>query len=179
MNQSIIQKKGSRLISHAVARERTKPRRENDELLYYSIQRFFDDSFISTILFLSLSLLFYFSPCFHRILPYFSLYPLRLIILFFHLMTEHTYTQIAYTQICTQWIACEWLENAERERLIVYRAVTFDANRFRFFLFFSVLHVTEEKRGKFDMYFFSNDFRELCSYLIMFFIVRYLKKKII
>lgn len=115
MNQSIIQKKGSRLISHAVARERTKPRRENDELLYYSIQRFFDDSFISTILFLSLSLLFYFSPCFHRILPYFSLYPLRLIILFFHLMTEHTYTQIAYTQIRTQWIACEWLENAERE----------------------------------------------------------------
>lgn len=103
------------MISHAVARERTKPRRENDELLYYSIQRFFDDSFISTILFLSLSLLFYFSPCFHRILPYFSLYPLRLIILFFHLMTEHTYTQIAYTQIRTQWIACEWLENAERE----------------------------------------------------------------
>lgn len=96
--------KRSRLISHAVARERTKPRGKNDELLYYSIQRFFDDSFISTILFLSLSLLFHFSSCFHT---HFSLYPLRLIILFFRLMTEHTQTHITYTQIRTQWIACE------------------------------------------------------------------------
>ena len=30
-------RKGNRLISHTVAHERTKPRRENDELLYYSI----------------------------------------------------------------------------------------------------------------------------------------------
>lgn len=64
-----------------------------------------------------------------------------------------------------------------RERLIVYRAATLDANSFRFFLFFSVLHISEEKQGKFDMYSFSNDCRELCSYLIMFFYSTIFKKR--
>lgn len=35
----------------------------------------------------------------------------------------------------------------------------------------------EKKRGKFDMYFLSNDFRELCSYLIMFFYSAIFKKR--
>lgn len=63
-----------------------------------------------------------------------------------------------------------------RERLIVYRAATFDANRFRFFLLFSVLHVSEEN----SLYIFLLERFSTIVFVfnnIFLYIVRYLKKE--
>lgn len=78
----------------------------------------------------------------------------------------------------TRWIACEWLENAEREINRLQSRYSWRESLSVLSLLLGFCMVSEEKkRGKFDMYFLSNDFRELCSYLIMFFYSAIFKKR--
>lgn len=119
----------------------------------YSITVFFDDLFfISTILFLSLSLLFHFSPCLH-LYSFFVLFSLSPSINYSFLSPNDRRTHDIHKQrrqqICTHNGLPVNDQRTQRERLIVYRAATLDANRFRFFLFFSVLHgFGRKKTGK-------------------------------
>lgn len=110
-------RKGSRLISHTVAHERTKPRREKWRvtLLQYSLTIYFLSLQFSFSLFL---FFFIFLLVFTCILSsYFSLYPLRLIILFFHPMTEeHTIYTNSVDNRYVHTMDCLWMIRERRER---------------------------------------------------------------